>query len=500
MALQASIIGTTSLNPSEVDVNGNILVNLPTNLNNPGFVNIAGQVPGAITALNQNRGMSVSTEGRAHAAVDRPIFYNNFASSATAANAIPIDVWKTTATTMTNGAGSTYGGFLLMNASALTTLTTGIVMNTYGTFPTYGAFETAYEWEAVTVNCNGQANKCVELGAGFVTSATSVGLLDGFCFRWTVAGTLFGVISINGTEYQTGIITQPADGASNRYTIKVTQIGCEFYINQILQATLAVPAGAVGPGYQTNPPMLIRLYNNTTAPVLAPQIKISECWISQMGMDWQKPWSQIQSSMQQHASNVPYGQAMVAGGTGTTNQAGTAGGAAVPATATGTNTAILTGCATLGGVATMTAQATNTAAAGNMIIFSYQIPQNTATQSSKRLIITGVNISCSNGGAAVATTKTTLLWSLDWGNTAVSLATNDTVNTKAPRYLTLGQMTVPIAAVIGATYDKDIIRSFTTPVVVNPGEFVGVCVRTLVGTATASQTVVAAVAFEGYWE
>ena len=498
--LQTNIIGSVSLNPSEVDVNGNVLVNLPTNLNNPGFVNLSGQIAGATTGLNQNRAVTVSSEGRPHVGVSRPIFYNNFASSATAANAIPIDAWKTTATTMTNGAGSTYGGFLLMNASAINTLTTGIYMNTYGTFPTYGAFETAYEWEAVTINCNGAANKCVELGAGLVTSATSVGLLDGFCFRWTVAGTLFGVISLNGTEYQSAAITQPADGGINRYTIRVTQNGCEFYINQLLQAVLAIPAGSVGPGYQTNPPMLIRVYNNTSAPALAPQIKIAECWITQHGMDWQKPWSQISSGMQQHASNVPYGQAMVAGGTTTTNQGGTSGGAAVPAAATGTNTAILTGCATLGGVAQMTAQVSNAAAAGNMIFFSYLVPVQTATQSSKRLVITGVNISCMNNGATVATTPTSLLWSLYWGNTAVSLATNDAANAKAPRYLTLGINSAAIGAVIGGTYDKDIVRAFTTPVVVNPGEYVGVCARFIVGTATVSQSVVAAVAIEGYWE
>ena len=105
-----------------------------------------------------------------------------------------------------------------------------------------------------------------------------------------------------------------------------------------------------------------------------------------------------------------------------------------------------------------------------------------------------------NNGATVATTPTSLLWSLYWGNTAVSLATNDAANAKAPRYLTLGINSAAIGAVIGGTYDKDIVRAFTTPVVVNPGEYVGVCARFIVGTATVSQSVVAAVAIEGYWE
>ena len=244
----------------------------------------------------------------------------------------------------------------------------------------------------------------------------------------------------------------------------------------------------------------MRVYNAVSVPTLPPQVKISECWVTKPGVDMQKPWQHILSGMQQHATNVPIGQAMVAAGTMTNNQGGSAGGAAVPAAATGTNTAILTGCATLGGVAQMTAQVSNVAAAGNMIVFSYPVPVQSATQASKKLFITGVTVSCMNAGATVATTPTTLLWSLYWGNTAVSLATNDSVGAKAPRYMTLGFNTVPVGAIVGATYDKDIVRAFSTPVVVNPGEFVGVCARFIVGTATASQAVVAAVAFEGYWE
>ena len=87
--LQTNIIGSVSLNPSEVDVNGNVLVNLPTNLNNPGFVNLSGQITGATTGLNQNRAVTVSSEGRPHVGVSRPIFYNlstNLFSTSSAPN------------------------------------------------------------------------------------------------------------------------------------------------------------------------------------------------------------------------------------------------------------------------------------------------------------------------------------------------------------------------------------------------------------------------------
>ena len=497
MSLPLEIVGATSGNGAEVDTNNNLQVNLPTNLTNPGFVNLAGQIPGT-SGNTQNRPILVSSEGREHIALDRPVFYCSFATSATSANAIPIDVLKQTATTMTATAGSPNNGYLLLNASNITTVTTGIAYLTYGTFETYAAFGTRYEFEAMTVNAE-QVGNVIELGCGLITSATSVGLLDGFCFRWSQSGTFIGVVSVGGTEYQTSPFTLPSNNMLHRFTCVVNQTGVEFYVDQILQGVLAAPAGAVGPTYQQNLPMLMRIYNNT-APTISVQIKIAEIWITQGGVDWQKPWSQIMSGMGQQANNVPFGQAMVAGGTSTNNQGGTAGGAAVPAAATGTNTAVLTGCATLGGIGTMTAQVTTTTAAGNMIFFQYPVPAQSATQGSKRLVITGLAISASNGGAVVATTPTTLLWSLFWGNTSVSLATNDAVTAKGPRFMTLGQMYVPTGAVIGQTYDRDIVRAFTTPIVVNPGEYVGVCVRFLIGTATASQTVVAAVAFEGYWE
>jgi hypothetical protein len=93
-----------------------------------------------------------------------------------------------------------------------------------------------------------------------------------------------------------------------------------------------------------------------------------------------------------------------------------------------------------------------------------------------------------------------LVWGLAWGHTAVSLATADAVGAKAPRHMKLGQMYGAIGAVIGQGYDKDIVAAFSTPIVVNPGEFIAVTLRFLLGTATASQEVVGIVGFEGYWE
>jgi hypothetical protein len=487
MSLDLAIRGLSGLQ-ADVDTNNQLRVALPTDITKAGFALLAGQIPGPAASL---RPVEVSGEGRIHTAVDRPVFYVSFASSATSANAIPQDAMKQTATTMTAAAGSPSNGFLVLNSGNSAATAVGIMYQTYATYAIYAGFGTRYEAQFATVNCYQTANKVVEYGSFLATDAKTNGLLDGFAFRWNAAGEFRGVMSINGTEYTTAALTHPTDNVVHRYCIVVNQGGLDFKVDGQLVATLAVPSDQVAPGFQPNLPMAIRVYNTVATPALAPQVKLAEWWVIQTGVDWNKPWSHIKSGEGQHCSNVPFGTAI-----GETSNGANA--TAVPATAAGSNTtALLTG---LGGIARMTAQATNIAAAGDNIFCSYQVPAQTATQGSKRLVITGVRIAASNGGAAIATTPTCLVWGLAWGHTAVSLATADAANTKAPRHLKLGQMYGAIGNAIGQCYDRDIVANFQTPICVNPGEFIAVTLRFLIGTATASQEVVGTVGFEGYWE
>ena len=55
-------------------------------------------------------------------------------------------------------------------------------------------------------------------------------------------------------------------------------------------------------------------------------------------------------------------------------------------------------------------------------------------------MLNGVRISAANLGAAVATTETTLAFSLAFGHSAVSLATTEAAAAKAPRRVALGIM------------------------------------------------------------
>ena len=170
-----------------------------------------------------------------------------------------------------------------------------------------------------------------------------------------------------------------------------------------------------------------------------------------------------------------------------------------PAAAAPSNTALTAGLpAGLGGQGTVTAAATS---ATEGIWASYQLPLTTVSIGGRRLKISGITIDAVNTGAAVATSSTTLQFALAFGHTAVSLLTADGNASKAPRRLPLGIMNWPIGAAIGQQSDKGVVKiTLVNPIYVNPGEFVALAAKFLVGTATASQTIQFTYTLDYGWE
>jgi hypothetical protein len=95
------------------------------------------------------------------------------------------------------------------------------------------------------------------------------------------------------------------------------------------------------------------------------------------------------------------------------------------------------------------------------------------------------------------------------GSTALSLATADAIGgaaigTKSPRRIWLPMTdTLAAAAAVGtvATRNGQSAISFQTPLVVHPGEFVVVAMRTMQVTALVSSGVIGInIGYSGYWE
>ncbi len=159
-------------------------------------------------------------------------------------------------------------------------------------------------------------------------------------------------------------------------------------------------------------------------------------------------------------------------------------------------TALATG---LGGQARFNAAAGGTT---DGIVLSYQAPAGTAALPGRVLCITGLKISCCNNGAVVATTPTTLAWSIAFGHTAVSLATTTSATGKSPIRLAAGIMNWAVGAAIGAKNEggSDLELDFTSaPIAVNPGEYFAVVAKFLNGTATASQVIDAHITVRSAW-
>lgn len=91
-------------------------------------------------------------------------------------------------------------------------------------------------------------------------------------------------------------------------------------------------------------------------------------------------------------------------------------------------------------------------------------------------------------------------WSIAFGGTQLnSLATAEGVAAKAARRVPLGLQTWLVGAAVGAQAN-DIVMTFNSPIVVNPGEYLGAVAKFIQGTATASQVIWSVVGFDGYFE
>jgi hypothetical protein len=160
---------------------------------------------------------------------------------------------------------------------------------------------------------------------------------------------------------------------------------------------------------------------------------------------------------------------------------------ALPTAAAATNTTAALG-AFLGGIFQMNAPATG---ATDLIIASYQNPQGGVAQTPRTIKLRGIKVDCVNTVAAVATTASTFLVAVAWGGTALTLAQVETASfanntVKARRIQPIGVISFPVGAAIGAPA-TGIQFDFEAPLMINPGEYIQIIAKPLIGTATATE-------------
>jgi len=371
-------------------------------------------------------------------------------------------------------------GFITLNASAITTLSTVSRVATHRGFPYFDGQPLVAVWTFKRPTGQvGQANETVEMGLFNATGTTAA--TDGTLLRWNPSGEFRAVSIFNSTESQSAALTSPTANTTHTAAVFRRATGTDYFIDGTLVATVNDTSQA-NPWSTRTVSFSARVMNSASAPSTAPQLLLGPVTILRCG-DADKSWGDKLaavglSSLQ--APLTPFAQ--------TANHANSTS----PTSATLSNTAA--GYTTLGGRWQFAAPA---GAATDFALFGYTVPAG------YQAYITGIAISTCNTGAAVATTATILDWSIAIDSTAVSLATADSFGppfvTMGPRRVPLGMQGFQVAAGIGACA-PDIVRTFSPPLVAEPGRFVHVIVQIPVGTATASQVIRGDVTVTGYFE
>ena len=368
---------------------------------------------------------------------------------------------------------------LTTNSGNITTTTTGGSFATWAEFPILGTSLLYCEFEG-SFNANPTTNTIIDLGMFRPATTNPYAPADGVYFRRTSAG-LQGVINSNGTETNTGVFAfTPTINRKYQFIISMHEREVEFWVDGTLYAAVETPVGQGQPCMSSSLPFAMRhaitggaagaalsfVLNDYNVSIGGPNISLTASIMGQ----------RIYGSYQGLSGGTMGGLATYVNSTNPT--------AAAPS-----NTALTANLpGGLGGQGAVTAAA---AAATDGIWASYQVPAGTVNVQGRRLVLRGVSIDLVNLGAAVATTATTIQFSLAFGHTAVSLATAEAAAAKAPRRVPLGIATWPIGAAIGAQPQFGAVKvDFgDAPVFVNPGEFVQVVGKFLAGTATASQVI-----------
>lgn len=475
------IKGGDSSDLASVDTNKNLKVTTPLVTTLAGS-DTSAQV-GAIRTFSENDAGTVigtpyllspetSLDYRMRVGVDTVVFSDTF--NATTQNT---SNWKCAFTTMTLTQSA---GFLNVNAAGTSTVASNYAfMQTFRYFPMIGTAPLAVEI-TMQITAAPTANEVILFGLGVALAATEP--VDGVWFELTSAG-LKGCLRYNsGTAVKANLkaVGDVGINSTSNYVVVVGEREINFWVDDVLCGSLMIPAAQGQPFITSALPVFLQKYNSNTVGSSPNTIaKFGDVTVSIMDIATNQTWANQMAS-------YGFGMQGQNGGTMGSSQVQWAN-TALPTAAAATNTTAALG-AFLGGIFQMNAPATS---ATDVIVASWLNPVGGVNQTPRTIKLRGIKIDCVNSVVAVATTGTTFAVALAWGATALSLATAETgsfvtATAKARRIQPLGVISFPVAAAVGAQATP-IQFDFEAPIVVNPGEYIQVVAKILVGTATATE-------------
>lgn len=484
MALDILIDGAAG-NKALVDANGNLAVTLPQVEAQAGYATINSEVDdGEVFGSRLMRQPTASVYNRLATGTDTIIWsdYFNAAAQNTA-------LWRSAVTTFTTSQTS---GYMVMNASSLTTTAAAAIYQTYRTFSMSGGAPLMVEFSEYRAALPA-TNQQAEVGLYLANLAsTPFTPSDGVYFRFNSNG-VFGVLNFAGTETVVQLLTsgQVVINDNTTYRIIIDHYRVEFWgasatsDPRVLLGVIPVPSANGPPFSALSAPFSIRLYNSGTAGS-ATQLKIANTVVLEMDTQSGEAAPHLMSAMGLSAYQGLNGGTM--GSTALlTNSLAAGAGAAM------TNTTAALGSGLGGQFAAQPTLAVGT----DGILCSYQNPASATGQTGRILVITGVTI---QGAVTTALTGGNVLYaySLAFGHTAVSMATGEAIATKAPRRIALGYENYVVTAAVGAL-GGGVSRTFLSPITVNPGEFIAIVAKNQ-GVVTSAGVITFLVTFDGYYQ
>jgi hypothetical protein len=394
------------------------------------------------------------------------------------------------ATTLTMALAS---NALVTNSGNITTLNTASFFRTQQFFELCGSQNATYITVEAALSAALTTNTTIDYGMFLQSGTSPYAPSDGAYFRITAAG-FQGVINFNGSETVTAVF--PFTTTINQvyaYTMAITTDKVEFWIDDVLYATLNTQVANGAPFASMSLPFQIRHAIGATAAASALSLRVFTYSI-QVNDQTNLPWASI-ASMRGGSTQVQQGA--TTGGQLTTYALG-----AEPAAVTLTaSTAPATN--TLGGLFLLPVAITP--AASDYPLFAWLNPAGTAAIPGKVFVCTSVIIGDLSVTTALTGGPLLLEWAVGYGSTASTLATTESTTftaggtTKIARKIPLGAQGLAATSAVGVVA-PGFQRDFSSaPLPVNPGEYLHIILRIPGGTATTAGAPRGSVAVLGYF-
>lgn len=482
------IEGNTSGNVAEVNASNQLKIipetDAATNPANVGAVRIFSEVDSGVkTGVGYLLSPEVSDDYRWRVGLD--VILDNETFNYVNQNTAKFKYLSTTLT-MAQSANA-----LVTNATGITTINTAAAFRTWQHFPILGQQSPLYVEITAALSAALTTNTTIDFGLFLQSDASPYAPSDGVYFRFNSAG-LIGLVNNNG-EVTTGVFAfTPTINQVYQFLIAVNEREVEFWIDDVLYATIETQVGKGQPFQSSALPFQVRHAIGGTAAGAALSFKITDYSVQLGDLGANYPISQLATRA---GGGLQVQQGATTGGQLSTYALGAAP-AAVTLTA---STAPATN--TLGGLFLLPVAIT--AGESDYPLFAWQNPAGTAAIPGKMFFCTGIIVQEAFVTTALTGGPIVLAYAVGFGSTAASLATTETTTftsntTKIARKYPLGAQALAATAAIGALA-TGFQRSFSdAPIAVNPGEFLHIILRAH-GTSTSAGAIRGGVTILGYF-